>query len=118
MSLLERVKYLSNQRKISLKELALTLGMGESAIYKWDKSAPSSDNLQKVADYFGVTTDYLLGRDTQDVTKPEDDLTAFFRINTEGMSEDEIDTLKEELEDFMIIRAERLKRRKKAKKDD
>jgi len=116
MSLLERVKFLSNKQKISLKELALKLGMGESAIYKWDKSAPSSDNLQKVADYFGVSTDYLLGR-TTDERKPEDDLTAFFRINTEGMSEDEIDTLKEELEDFMVIRAERLKR-KKAKKDD
>lgn len=81
-----------------------------------EKNNPSTEKLEAVADFFNVTTDYLLGRDTQDVTNPDDDLTAFFRINTEGMSEDEIDTLKEELEDFMIIRAERLKRRKKRKR--
>lgn len=117
MSLLERVKFLANKQKISLKELALKLGMGESAIYKWDKSSPKADTLQKVADYFGVSTDYLLGRETPATNEPDDDLTAFFRINTEGMSDEEVDTLKEELEDFMLIRAERLKR-KKAKKDD
>lgn len=71
MSLLERVKYLANKQKISLKELALKLGMGESAIYKWDKSAPSTDNLKKVADYFGVSTDYLLGREKPQIV--EDD---------------------------------------------
>lgn len=69
MSLLERVKYLANKQKISLKELALKLGMGESAIYKWDKSAPSTDNLKKVADYFGVSTDYLLGREKPQIVE-------------------------------------------------
>lgn len=30
---------------------------------KWSNSTPSGDKLSKVADYFNVTTDYLLGRD-------------------------------------------------------
>lgn len=117
MTTFDRVKKLADKQKISIVELEEKLEFGRNSLYSWKKKVPNGASLSKVADYFGVTTDYLLGRDTQDVTNPDDDLTAFFRINTEGMSENEIDTLKEELEDFMIIRAERLKR-KKAKKDD
>ncbi|HAQ8710598.1 TPA: helix-turn-helix transcriptional regulator, partial [Enterococcus faecium] len=29
---------------------------------RWNKSTPSGDKIQKVADYFNVSTDYLLGR--------------------------------------------------------
>ncbi|WP_421000543.1 helix-turn-helix domain-containing protein [Carnobacterium maltaromaticum] len=118
MTPFDRVKKLADKRKISIVELEEKVGFSKNSLYSWKKNNPSTEKLEAVADFFNVTTDYLLGRDTQDVTNPDDDLTAFFRINTEGMSEDEIDTLKEELEDFMIIRAERLKRRKKAKKDD
>ncbi|WP_157454946.1 helix-turn-helix domain-containing protein [Carnobacterium maltaromaticum] len=117
MNLFDKVSNLAKKQGISLVDLAENLGLSRHAFYSWKTSSPKTDTLQKVADYFGVSTDYLLDREAPTNTNPDDDLTAFFRINTEGMSENEIDTLKEELEDFMIIRAERLKR-KKAKKDD
>lgn len=62
MTTFDRVKLLAKQKGLSMKQLALTLGFGENAFYKWKTSSPSTENLQKVADYFDVSTDYLLGR--------------------------------------------------------
>ncbi|HDT8326371.1 TPA: XRE family transcriptional regulator, partial [Listeria monocytogenes] len=36
--------------------------MGENAIYSWKVKTPGADKLKAVADYFNVSTDYLLGR--------------------------------------------------------
>lgn len=117
MTPFDRVKKLADKQKITIVELEEKVGFSRNSLYSWKKNNPSSEKLEKVADFFGVSIDYLLGRETPATNEPDDDLTAFFRISTEGMSDDEVDTLKEELEDFMLIRAERLKR-KKAKKDD
>ncbi|EAG8909603.1 XRE family transcriptional regulator [Listeria monocytogenes] len=62
MTTFERVKVLAEKQKISLKELALKLNMGENAIYSWKVKIPGADKLKAVADYFNVSTDYLLGR--------------------------------------------------------
>lgn len=56
------IKKLSAAQGISLKQLALRLGFGENTIYRWNTKKPTIDKLQKVADYFNVSTDYLLGR--------------------------------------------------------
>lgn len=62
MNVLDRVKMLADQKDISIPELEKKLGFGNGSIYKWGKSMPSADKLSAVADYFNVTTDYLLGR--------------------------------------------------------
>lgn len=61
VSLFDRVKYLCNEKSITINKLEKELGFGMSAIVKWKKQNPSSDKILKVADYFNVTTDYLLG---------------------------------------------------------
>ncbi|EUJ48697.1 helix-turn-helix domain-containing protein [Listeria fleischmannii] len=58
----ERIKNLCIENGISIKELSLSLGFGENVIYSWKQKTPGIDKLQKVADYFDVSTDYLLGR--------------------------------------------------------
>ncbi|MGX7134350.1 helix-turn-helix domain-containing protein [Enterococcus sp. DIV0180] len=60
--LFERVKELAKKRNKTLKDVALELGFSENAFYKWNKQSPKAENLQKTADYFHVSTDYLLGR--------------------------------------------------------
>ena len=50
------------KKKISVAELERTLGFGNGSISKWNKQSPSVDKLNKVADYFDVSVDYLLGR--------------------------------------------------------
>lgn len=62
MNVLERVKLLADDYGISIPELEKKLGFGNGSVYKWGKSMPSADKLSAIADYFNVTTDYLLGR--------------------------------------------------------
>lgn len=38
------------------------LGFSNGSISKWKKSTPTPDRLQKIADYFGVTIDFLMGK--------------------------------------------------------
>lgn len=81
--LFERIKQLARKRGISLKKVATDLGFGENTIYKWKTQSPKAEYLEKVADYFGVTVDYLLGRtntpqftqkDEKDVQKTLEDM--------------------------------------------
>ncbi|MGL4247037.1 helix-turn-helix domain-containing protein, partial [Lactiplantibacillus plantarum] len=65
MDLKSRIQGLANEKHITLAELERITGISNGQIRRWDKSSPKADNLKKVADYFGVTTDYLLGRETQ-----------------------------------------------------
>ena len=50
---------------MTIAELERALNFSQGSIGKWDKQSPSSERLQKVADYFQVSTDYLLGRSEQ-----------------------------------------------------
>jgi transcriptional regulator with XRE-family HTH domain len=45
----------------SQRELERELGLGNGTITKWSQSSPSQDKLQSIADFFGVSVDYLLG---------------------------------------------------------
>ena len=62
MTTFERIKKLSKNKGKSLKTVATDLGFSENAIYKWKTQSPNTESLAKVADYFSVSTDYLLGR--------------------------------------------------------
>ncbi len=62
MDIYERVQHLAKNQGLSVRELGNKLNIGPTTLYKWKKQTPKSDILIKVADYFGVSTDYLLGR--------------------------------------------------------
>lgn len=62
MTTFDKIKELSKKRGKTPKQVALELGLGENLFYKWKNSSPTADKLQLVADYFHVSTDYLLGR--------------------------------------------------------
>ncbi|EOT5797137.1 helix-turn-helix domain-containing protein, partial [Listeria monocytogenes] len=62
MTTFERIKKLSAKKGITISQLTSELEMGENSIYRWKTQKPALDKLQKVADYFNVSTDYLLGR--------------------------------------------------------
>ena len=50
---------------LTYKEIAQDLGISQSAMayYKSGKTLPGAETLIRLADYFGVSTDYLLGRE-------------------------------------------------------
>ncbi len=60
MTTFERIESLRKSKGISQGKLEKELGFSNGSISKWKNSMPTSERLQKVADYFGVTTSYLL----------------------------------------------------------
>lgn len=88
MSIKSRIKDLANERHISIAELERKLDFANGSVTKRDKQSPSAERLQKVADYFDVTTDYLLGRtDTPQFTrKDERDVQKILEEMTQGLN--------------------------------
>lgn len=61
MTLLERVKELCSENKVSQRTVEKECGLSNGSITKWKTSNPSSDTVQKVAEFFNVSTDWLNG---------------------------------------------------------
>ena len=60
---------------ISPNKLGEKLNITSGTITGWKKGAsPNADRLNAIADYFGVTTDYLLGRSGADPELPADEI--------------------------------------------
>lgn len=64
MGLADRLKKLRKEKGLYQKDVAEDIGLTASAIgfYEQGKRKPDNDTLQKLADYYDVSTDYLLGR--------------------------------------------------------
>lgn len=62
------LKNLRIERKLTQKQIATDLGISQPSYQQWEKGtrSPSGETLEKLADYFGVTTDFLLGREQND----------------------------------------------------
>ena len=60
----QRIKDLMKSEKLTQMQLAHALDVGQSSISDWlnSKSEPSIENLWKLADFFDVSVDYLIGR--------------------------------------------------------
>lgn len=63
MTLLDKVKTLCLKSSTTLAQLEKTLNFGNGTLSRWNTSSPSIDKIQKIADYFNVSVDYLLDRD-------------------------------------------------------
>ena len=61
--MIEKILELMKKNEVKASELTNNAGLPHSAITHWKKGAakPSSDAIIKIAKYFNVTTDYLLG---------------------------------------------------------
>lgn len=79
-----------------------------------------SENLSKIAGYFGVSIDYLLGQETEKAPTPEgerrvsdDDLkAAFYNGYADDLSEEEIDELWEDAKEYARFKAEQRRKKK------
>ena len=68
-----RVKFLRTSAGISQQRLAFFLGVERSTIGKWETQnvIPSGEMLKAIAEFFNVSTDYLLGKKDDDVDNVE-----------------------------------------------
>ena len=101
-----RLKELRKRDRITQIQLAEAIGVERSSIGKYEGNqnvVPSIDVLQSIADYFNVTTDYLLGRGINYNQSPslESEVSesagnyanAFNRTEFQGLTQSEIDKL-------------------------
>ena len=58
-----RFKELCEQKNVSVYRACTDIGLNRSAVAKWKAGGkPNGSTAARLADYFGVTTDYLLGQ--------------------------------------------------------
>ncbi|WP_371069108.1 helix-turn-helix domain-containing protein [Sediminibacillus sp. JSM 1682029] len=93
MATLERVKELCKMKGITVSRLEEELEIPKNTIYQWKRITPSLEKIEKVADYFDVSTDYLLGRTDKkryyDLTeKDERDIQKELESMLENMNSD------------------------------
>ena len=97
-------KLLCEKKGVSPKRATEDIGLSNSITTKWKKTGatPKGDTLQRIADYFGVTTDYLLtGEETKKAPTQEgerkvsDDDIKFALWGTREIDDDVLDRVRQ-----------------------
>ena len=106
----DKFSALCSQKGISRNKAALEIGLSNATPTKWKNTGatPSGDTLQKIADYFGVTTDYLLG--SEPPTKSNDildEVDVAFYGDYKELTDDDKETVRDMVR---IMRERRLKK--------
>lgn len=86
-STLEKIKELAQKRGISLQKVAEDLGYSINYLYTLKEKTPKSDRLQEIADYFNVSTDYLLGRTDNPSIAKDDTIAGYTSDDLRKMAE-------------------------------
>lgn len=96
----ERLKMLREKTGVSQQKIADIVGLTQQAVGKWEnsKAEPDLATVAKLADFFGCSTDYLLGKDPdpQPPATPDPeikDAPLAFMGNTEGLNIDELEKI-------------------------
>ena len=120
MELKDTLKYIREKNGLTKRELCEKTGISERAYltYEFGEREPKISVIAKLADFYGVTTDYLLGRE------PAPDPFADLNLNKES-EEDVIDkymslppNIRACLMDVLLQLADAAKRRKNAPSED
>lgn len=63
----ENIRRLRQERGLCQEDLGRRIGASKQSVSNWENGniTPSIDLLLRLADFFGVSTDYLLGRNNQ-----------------------------------------------------
>lgn len=106
----DRLKELCDAKGVSPYKACTDVGLNRAAVAKWKGgSQPNGATAVKLAEYFGVSVDYLLGKEKAPTQKGErdilDDVDVAFYGDYKELSEDE----KEILRDMARVMRERRK---------
>lgn len=96
-----RLKQIRKERGVKQTTLCAALGIAQSTLSSWENSIyePDQNTTLKLADYFGVTVDYLLGRDEPSLTPtpaPADNTITEERLRALGIDTDKLENLTDE----------------------
>lgn len=97
------IKYLRQEQDITQEQLASALGITSRAVSQWenDRTAPDISQLPALANFFDVTTDYLLG---VDIRRKEDEVQRIvseaLKYEQRGDQKGKADYLKEQIKTY------------------
>lgn len=77
MTVFDKIKELAKRKGLSLVELNDKAGLGKNVIYSWKHKTPTIENIKKVADVLDVSTDYILGKESNKRSVDLDDDVIF-----------------------------------------
>ncbi len=109
----EKIKELAKKRGKALGQVEEDLGYGRNTLYKIKNSTPNAERIAEIANYFNVSTDYLLGRTDNPAIASDDktnkylgpaetELVAAFRNQTQNMTEEEKARFNKAIESLMV----------------
>lgn len=112
MAFAERLKELRKEGHLTQVELAKRLGIGQSSYADWErgKKNPTQENLIKIAQFFNVPLDYLVGNSNKE--DELDNIELLFRMNSKGLTDEEKEIFKRELIEFMKERKKNFRKTK------
>lgn len=114
MNSVERVKALCKERKIAISKLERDLGFSNGYIGQLRKGVFPADRLDAIANYFGVSTDYLLGKEKAPTATGErhdvlDEVDVAFYGEFKELDEDQKATIR----DMVAVMRQRKEKRAK-----
>lgn len=74
MGIVDRIKELCDTHKTNFAEVERRVGISNGQIRRWDNASPKLENIEKVADYFDVSVDYLRGKKTKEASTDLDEI--------------------------------------------
>lgn len=118
MDLASRIKQLRESSGLTQLELAKILQVSNSTLSQYESGTrvPSDEMKGAIADYFGVSLDYLYGRTNQrqpSSTTPKQNLQAAFWGGEKDLSQEDLDDMWNDVERFAAFLAEKKKQEKK-----
>lgn len=121
MDFAKRIKNLREEKKHTQAEVATRLGIARTtyASYEQGFREPDNDMLKKIAEYFDVTIDFLVGRtdlpQTTEEAKEPLAIRTWLRTGNPDLNEKERDELAEDLEKYFAYRKQRILDERKGK---
>lgn len=67
VSIVANIKKIALEKNLTIKQIGKESGVGENAIYRWDKQNPNLSSLKKVSNYLDISIDELLESEKQEV---------------------------------------------------
>lgn len=95
MTIGERIAYLRERRGMSQAQLAKELNIAQSTLAMWErgKRGLKDDVIKQLAEYFSVSSDYLLGIENEDDYTPNSKVKRITAHIDEDMIEDQIEDI-------------------------
>lgn len=125
METYKKIKSLRENKNVTQQEIADAINMNISVYKKIELgSRPIRENeLSKIADFFNVSSDFLLNRTSDPLLPKGEDsigqnIISHFRLNTSDMDIEDIEELEEELIDFQDFLIKKAKEKKERNKKD